>query len=250
MRYFLLPAFLLFSIIGCTSKKSQSENFNHAFIKHQLAFDIDNNGVIDSFIITNTNEEDSLFININNRWHTFPHSSVALEPFTEPGLLNKNLIADSFFIVTSIGRNKKNMLLVKDRGDFSGPWLIVFLPIDDSIRRFELNEYSELIGLEDLDNDGIYEMKLHTFPAEPGNIPLGGDSIFSRNFTYYLIYKYQNNTVALDSNLTRSYNLKNTPYYAQYLTAKSPAFLFYASYLNKKDSFLVDLDTLKSLPLQ
>jgi hypothetical protein len=182
---------------------------------HYVQYDWDKNGTEDTFEFVNDNED--VIINFNGTSHKFSTTSTFYDKFAEPSVLKYNQIKDSTFIFLRINP-KTEALLLKDKGDFSGPVLNLWTYEPDNKIKKIWEGTGEFTEVADLDKNGSLEFVMEDIQSEPGYTV---EYVFV-SFTLFKVYTFRNNQLIIDPQLSHNYNIRHKPFYEKTIGMKTP----------------------------
>ncbi len=218
---YIIGIILLFS---CSTKERNSNNSlseiksvnenNEPYNGNVLVYDWDRNGVLDTFQLDEYKE--NVLCKINGTISKIESGSTQFGSLSEPGFQSNNKVKDSLFCFVNLNADKE-VLMLKDLGDFSGPILFIY-ELDGNKPKKSWEGFGDIIRLADIDNDNLYDIVLKDIVNDPGSYS-EYDFI---EYPLYRVYNYQNNEVQLDTSLSAKYNLKNNPRFEETIGMKKP----------------------------
>jgi hypothetical protein len=220
LLYILIISVLTISCDNAKSAKTTNviskDKKNPTYIA--LNYDIDHNGVVDSFQISGDSEDEieKLEIWFNKKKFAFSIEEVAFDKFEDKKILNKNLIKNNYFLFIQLTPTRKG-LLIRDRGDFAGEAHYLYTYDNGQIIRTWFDQEA-LIDIIDLNGDNKVEFVTETSQGEPG-FKNGYDFV---DYTLYKVFSQRQLKFELDTSLSTKYNLDNKPDFGKYLLMKTP----------------------------
>lgn len=198
--------------LEATAEKTDKDDPSATY--HSVIYDWDKNGVRDTFTFAHDNEE--VVMQINAHTYRFSTLSTVYEKFSEPSVLLNNQLADSCFIFFKLDPQTE-VLLLKDKGDYSGPILNVWTYKNKQVSKIWEGE-GGFVKFSDLDGNNSVEFILEEIQFEPGSTK----EYEFVNYTLFKVYTYSKGEIRLDSLLSHEYNLRHKPTYGKAVQMKKP----------------------------
>lgn len=223
MRTFCYILIISIFTISCdNSKGGKSSKVSEVDTKSPKRFtttyDLDNNGVLDSFQINGEweSEIENLDIWFNKKKFAFTVEEVSFEKFEDKKILSKNLIKNNYFLFIQLTPSKRG-LLMRDRGDFAGEAHYLYTYENGDIERIWFGQET-LVEINDLDGDNKLEFVTETSTGEPGY----KDRYDFVDYTVFKVFSIKELKPNLDTALSNKYNLAHKPDFQKAMLMKDP----------------------------
>ena len=200
------------------------------YLEEQKEFDINNDGIQDTFMIS----MDSLVAVIDNK--TFIEKATYSDFYKskKASIKSKNLVDSDYFNFFK-GKDGEVYLMIMINPDFSGDNCSVYSYVNDSLKHIFLNGGDKFIELQENDK-ALFLISRDT----PGDVGTTNGKDFVK-YPLYKAFRFFPDTLILDNEESKRYNLANNSDFKKYLKMSKPV-LGRDSLSPSEFTKLIDLD--------